>query len=73
MAEVKKRTKSVLTTKEAADYLGIVSYRTLEKWRRLGKGPRWILLEGNVVGYRISDLDRYLDDATQIPENNFVA
>lgn len=66
--------KKVLKTKEAADYIGIISHRTLEKWRKLSnpKGPKWINVEGN-IGYRVTDLDQYLEDCLQEPGDNFAA
>lgn len=63
----KKMTKrQVLSPKEAAEYLGVVSEITLERWRRLYrntgelKGPLFLDIEGK-VGYRIDDLEIYLN------------
>ena len=52
---------------EAAEQLG-VSVHALRKWRRLGKGPRWVRLGERLVGYRESDLSRFLDENTVEPE-----
>ncbi len=52
---------------EASRYLGGVPMpKTLEKWRRIGSGPKWIKL-GRLVKYRKSDLDAYVDQCTRSP------
>jgi len=43
---------------EAAHYIG-VSPHTLRSWRRNGKGPKYIRIEGRIL-YLQSDLDAYL-------------
>ena len=48
-----------LSTKEAAQYLGLKSYNTLEKWRMVGKGPRFIKIGGKIL-YPLQFLDEYL-------------
>jgi hypothetical protein len=35
-----------------------ISERTLERWRWLGQGPRFLKLGGRVV-YRVEDVERY--------------
>jgi predicted site-specific integrase-resolvase len=35
-----------------------VSHRTLERWRRIGQGPRFLKVGGKVV-YRIEDIEAY--------------
>lgn len=69
--EVKKQ---VLNTKEAAAYLGIISYRTLEDWRKKStpKGPKWVQLEGK-IGYRIADLNQYIEEHICEPGDDFAA
>ena len=52
------------STKSAAEYLNL-SYRTLEKWRSQGKGPKY--LAGKKVKYRESDLDAYLESLVVTP------
>lgn len=56
----------LLTTRKAAEYLGLKS-QTLRKWRTLGGGPRYIRLgdgpRGRVV-YRATDLMEWLDSRT---------
>src|SRR4051794_23543093 len=47
-----------ITTAEAARYLG-VSQATLEHWRQLRIGPRFIRI-GRSIRYRVSDLDAYM-------------
>ncbi|WP_156402419.1 helix-turn-helix domain-containing protein [Caulobacter sp. Root1472] len=46
-----------LCTKKAAKILD-VSYRTLEQWRLLGKGPKYSKL-GRSVRYRFDDLMQF--------------
>ncbi|MCD7984832.1 MAG: helix-turn-helix domain-containing protein [Desulfovibrio sp.] len=46
-----------INTAEAAEYLG-VRPGTMEVWRSLGKGPRYIKLGARVV-YEIADLDAF--------------
>ena len=48
-----------LTTKEAGRHLGI-SHRTLEHWRLVGGGPRFMKL-GRRVRYPISELEAFMD------------
>lgn len=53
----------LLSTKQAADYLGLKS-QTLRRWRMQGDGPAYVRL-GNTprarVAYRNADLDLWLD------------
>lgn len=59
----------VLSTIDAATYLGL-SPKTLENWRTLHYGPRYARLGGDGrprIVYRISDLDRWLEDQTVDP------
>lgn len=48
-----------LNTEEAAEYLGLRP-GTLEVWRSLGKGPRYVKL-GTRVLYDADDLDTFAD------------
>lgn len=57
--------KGALSTKEAADYLG-VSERTLIRWRVGRVGPAWTYA-GRQVRYRPEDLDRYLEAKRTVP------
>lgn len=54
---------NLLTGAEVAEILN-VSPRTIERWRRQGRGPRWIRVEGQ-VRYPESDLRAYLDAAKE--------
>lgn len=47
-----------MTTKQAANYLGL-SPHTLNQWRSLGKGPRFVRL-GGAIRYPTAFLDNYL-------------
>jgi predicted DNA-binding transcriptional regulator AlpA len=51
------RKERLLKTKEADEELGL-SPRTLEGWRRRGKGPPYLDL-GRLVKYRIEDIEAY--------------
>lgn len=51
-----------LTVEEAADVLS-VSVKTLEAWRRLGKGPVFVKL-GRSVRYTLQALDQFTRDRT---------
>ena len=57
--------QGLLNTKEAAERLGL-SPGTLEVWRCLGKGPRYIKI-GRRVGYDANDLDLYVESCKIIP------
>lgn len=49
------------TTEELSQYLGNVSVRTLEDWRRLNLGPDFVVLSPQLVRYRPAAVDRWLD------------
>jgi predicted DNA-binding transcriptional regulator AlpA len=51
---------AILRTEEAARYLGLKS-STLEKARLVGKGPPYVQLTDRAVGYRVGDLNEYLE------------
>jgi predicted DNA-binding transcriptional regulator AlpA len=54
--------KKILTTTETSEYInGKVKPETLVKWRRLGKGPKFLKL-GRNVGYLVEDVDQWLHD-----------
>jgi len=50
----------LVTTHEAAEYLGGLKPNTLEGWRVQGIGPRFIKI-GRLCRYSIADLDVYLE------------
>ena len=55
-------TPALLSSADAATYMGMKSAKTLCNWRYQGKGPRYIRL-GEVhsrVVYRVSDLDDFI-------------
>ncbi len=56
----------LMTTKEVADYLtrlGVqTSARTLESWRREGKGPDCVRIEGR-IRYRPAAVRQWLEQA----------
>ena len=51
---------AILAPVDAARLLG-VSARTLERWRVSGDGPRFVRIGLRRVGYRQSDIRRWLD------------
>ena len=53
-------TLRLVDTPAAADILQLYP-RTLENWRSLGRGPRYVKC-GKRVRYRVSDLLKYLED-----------
>jgi predicted DNA-binding transcriptional regulator AlpA len=50
---------AVLNERETAIYLH-VSVGLLRKWRRQGRGPKFVKLEGKLVRYLIKDLNEWL-------------
>jgi excisionase family DNA binding protein len=53
--------RTLLTTAEAADYLGITT-GTLEQWRSAGRhNVPFIRLGSRTVRYRVSDLEKWLE------------
>lgn len=58
-----KKGSPFLTTREAAHYLNL-SYRTLEKMRLTGNGPRF-RKHGRYVRYHIADLDVWSEGRRQ--------
>jgi len=50
---------TILTTDQAAAHLSL-GRSTLEKWRCMGNGPKFIKLGLRRVGYHKSDLDEWL-------------
>tara|TARA_R110000787_G_scaffold51907_13_gene122623 strand:+ start:1051 stop:1284 length:234 start_codon:yes stop_codon:yes gene_type:complete len=58
-----KKGSPFLTTREAAHYL-MLSFRTLEKMRLTGNGPRF-RKHGRYVRYHIADLDDWSEGRRQ--------
>lgn len=56
--------RRVLRTREASEYVAL-STSNLEKMRARGRGPRFIRLGKRAVGYRIEDLDAWLDGRSE--------
>lgn len=52
-----------LTTEEAAAQLGVAP-KTLENWRSIGRGPRYVKV-GSLVRYPQSEIDAYLKKNTR--------
>ena len=52
--------RRILRTVEAAEYIGLTA-SSLEKMRGRGCGPRFVKLGSRAVGYRLDDIDRWID------------
>ena len=57
-------TNSLLSPEQAARYL-LLSISTLARMRIAGNGPTFVRVSPQRVGYRTSDLDKYLDGRTR--------
>jgi len=53
----------LLTTKQAAEFLGL-SFNTLNQWRNLKRGPRFIKI-GKSVRYSTDELQGYIEQKTR--------
>lgn len=51
-----------LTEQQAAEYLA-VSRKTLQSWRYLGGGPKFVKM-GAAVRYRLADLNAWMEERT---------
>jgi hypothetical protein len=54
-------------TKAAAHFLGVTP-ACLKKWRRVGKGPKFLRYDGSTVLYPLSELRHYLERSLVGPE-----
>jgi len=57
----------VLRTKAAADHVGLAA-STLERYRQEGIGPRFVRIGRRAVGYRVTDLEAWLDAGASLAE-----
>lgn len=58
-----KPAPAVLDTPQAAAYLSVAK-QTLENWRTLGQGPRFVRFGAGAraaIRYKITDLDQYIE------------
>lgn len=55
---------SLLSPEQAANYL-LLSISTLARMRIAGNGPTFVRVSPQRVGYRVGDLDKYLDGRTR--------
>lgn len=53
---------------EAADFLVVISRRTLDNWRSQGRGPRYVRVGRRIV-YRLSDLREWMAERTVETDN----
>ena len=56
--------QTLVTTPQAAEYLGSLKPNTLEIWRIQGIGPAYKKI-GRLVRYSLDDLDAYLEAQTR--------
>jgi excisionase family DNA binding protein len=68
MPETMTRTDRMMTTAEAAEYLG-VRPQTLSVWRSNKRYPIPFIKVGQGVRYRKSDLDAWLESRTVKPQS----
>lgn len=54
----------LVTTPQAAEYIGGLRPNTLEGWRIRGEGPRYRKI-GRLIRYAVADLDDYLEAQTR--------
>ena len=52
--------QNLVSTEQAAVYIGGIKPNTLEGWRVRGEGPRYLKI-GRLVRYKTEDLDAYLE------------
>lgn len=64
--------QTLLTTNQAAEYLGGLQPNTLEGWRVQGRGVPFVKI-GRLVRYRVEDLDAYLTAQTRSSTSQQVA
>jgi Helix-turn-helix domain len=64
--------QTLLTTPQAAEYLGGLKPNTLEGWRIRGAGPSYKKI-GGLVRYSIGDLDKYIDAQTRTSTSQVAA
>jgi hypothetical protein len=59
-------TDPLLDERQAGEYLGGVSARTMQRWRYHRRGPVYIAI-GKLIRYRRSSLDRFLTAGERLP------
>lgn len=60
----------LLTRDEAADFLGLRNARTLEVWASTNRYGLPYVKVGRSVRYRLSDLERWLEERTVRPTDD---
>ena len=61
------RQKQEFLSERGIEELGLASRRTLQAWRLLGRGPRFIKVGGRSVRYRLADVEAWLAGQTVTP------
>ena len=59
--DTEKLEGALLTTKEAAYFLGVTT-RYLENRRCVGGGPQYVHISARMIRYRRADLDRWIQE-----------
>ena len=60
------RQKQEFLSEREVEELGLAS-RTLQAWRLLGRGPRFIKVGGRTIRYRLVDVEAWLAEQTVTP------
>jgi predicted DNA-binding transcriptional regulator AlpA len=66
---MKEEKEEILVKEDRVAKILDLSQETLRKWRGLDKGPPWISLGENSIRYRLSDINKYLEQNTIRPKN----
>ena len=61
------RQKQEFLSEREVEELGLASRRTLQAWRLLGRGPRFIKVGGRTIRYRLVDVEAWLAEQTVTP------
>lgn len=64
--------QNLVSTEQAAEYLGGLKPNTIEGWRVRGEGPRYLKI-GRLVRYKIDDLDAYIESRARNATSQAVA
>ena len=59
-------TDPLFDERQAGEYLGGISARTMQRWRYDRRGPVYIVI-GKLIRYRRSSLDRFLTAGERLP------
>jgi predicted DNA-binding transcriptional regulator AlpA len=60
--------EEILTSEQTAALLHVTT-RTLQKWRAQGRGPRHLEPEPNIIRYKKSDVEEWLESGSREDAN----